>query len=334
MENFDAVALMFQKIKFFYPKSFFYFCSVIIHFSPNSMNYVMARYLDPRNDLTFKRIFGEHPDLLINFLNAIMPFEEGRHIIEIEYLPAEQVPENPGKKNSIVDVKCKEKNGRVFIIEMQMLWTDDFMKRLVFNAGKAYVRQLDKSVSYHLLQTVYTLAILNKNFDHKTDQFYHHYAILNKENSDEVTEGLEFVLVELEKFKAEKWEDRKIAALWLRFLKEVNEKTSKLPDDLADHEQIRKAAEICEAAAFTPEELEAYEAYWDIVRNEKTIREGALAQGRGEGEIIGLEKGEAIGLEKAVIRGHNKGHSIDTIAEFTDLSPDRILKILKDNGLT
>ena len=31
----------------------------------------MARYLDPRNDLTFKRIFGEHSDLLIHFLNAI-----------------------------------------------------------------------------------------------------------------------------------------------------------------------------------------------------------------------------------------------------------------------
>ncbi|MDR3188055.1 MAG: Rpn family recombination-promoting nuclease/putative transposase, partial [Prevotellaceae bacterium] len=33
----------------------------------------MARYLDPKNDLTFKRIFGEHPDLLISFLNALMP---------------------------------------------------------------------------------------------------------------------------------------------------------------------------------------------------------------------------------------------------------------------
>jgi hypothetical protein len=34
----------------------------------------MARYLDPRNDLTFKRVFGEHPELLISFLNAVMPF--------------------------------------------------------------------------------------------------------------------------------------------------------------------------------------------------------------------------------------------------------------------
>ena len=51
----------------------------------------MARYLDPKNDLTFKRIFGEHPDLLISFLNALLPFEPGRHIIEVEYLLTELV---------------------------------------------------------------------------------------------------------------------------------------------------------------------------------------------------------------------------------------------------
>jgi len=248
----------------------------------------MARYLDPKNDLTFKRIFGEHPDLLLDFLNAIMPFSPESMIMEIEYLSAEQVPDNPGKKNSIVDVKCKDKGGRTFIIEMQMLWTDDFMQRLVFNAGKAYIRQLDKKESYHLLQPVYTLAILNENYDALTDEFYHHYGIVNKHNTEEVIEGLEFVLVELIKFKPEKWTDRKLATLWLRFLKEVNESMTKLPEELADNEQINKAAELCEEAGFTPAQMEAYEAYWDIIRTEKTIREGALAQG----EQIGLAKGE------------------------------------------
>jgi len=34
-----------------------------------------------------------------------------------------------------------------------------------------------------------------------------------------------------------------------------------------------------------------------------------------------------------VIRGHKKGHSIDTIAEFTGLATEQIIKILKENGL-
>jgi len=222
----------------------------------------MARYLDPKNDLTFKRVFGEHPDLLIGFLNALMPFSADQLIEEVEYLPAEQVPDIFGKKNSIVDVKCKDKSGRVFIVEMQMLWTDDFMNRIVFNASKAFVRQLDKNKGYHLLQPVYTLAILNENYDRKSEKFYHHYGIINRENTDEVIDGLEFVLIELLKFKSEKWSERKIAALWLKFLRDVGEGMNDLPAELAENDQIRKAAELCEEGAFTPAELAVYDAYW------------------------------------------------------------------------
>ncbi|MDR2087658.1 MAG: Rpn family recombination-promoting nuclease/putative transposase, partial [Dysgonamonadaceae bacterium] len=105
----------------------------------------MSRYLDPKNDLPFKRIFGEHPDLLMSFLNALMPLEENQQIESLEYLPTEQVPENPLKKNSIVDVRCKDNFGRQFIVEMQMFWNTSFSKRMVFNASKAYVQQLDKA---------------------------------------------------------------------------------------------------------------------------------------------------------------------------------------------
>ena len=278
----------------------------------------MARYLDPKNDLTFKRIFGEHPDLLIGFLNALMPLAPDRLIEEIEYLPTEQVPDIIGKKNSIVDVKCKDKSGKVFIVEMQMLWTDDFMNRIVFNASKAYVRQLDKSMSYHLLQPVYTLAILNENYDHKTEQFYHHYGIVNRENTEEVIDGLEFVLVELKKFKLEKWSDRKIAALWLKFLKEVGEGMTKLPDELAENEQIFKAAELCEMGAFTPEELARYEAFWDMVRTEKTIREGSLAKGIVEGE-----QKKALIIAKNLLK---KGMSVEDVSEITGLSTQEIIE--------
>jgi predicted transposase/invertase (TIGR01784 family) len=254
----------------------------------------MAHYLDPKNDLTFKRIFAEHPHLLISFLNAIMPLDPKHHIQEIAYLSPEQVPDIPGKKNSIVDVKCTDKSGNIFIIEMQMFWTEDFMNRILFNASKAYVRQLDKSAGYHQLQPVYTLAILNENFNRDpkdSDNFYHHFQIINREHPKEVIKGLEFVLVELQKFKPETWLDRRMAVLWLRFLKEVDESMTELPQEMAENEQIRQAAELCEAGAFTPEEIDAYERYWDYIRVEKTLTEGSLAKGRDEGEAIGLQKG-------------------------------------------
>ena len=76
------------------------------------------RYLDPKADLTFKHVFGEHPDLVISLLNALLPLNPRHEIREIEYLPAELVPENPLRKNSIVDVRCRDAEGRQFIVEM------------------------------------------------------------------------------------------------------------------------------------------------------------------------------------------------------------------------
>ncbi|MFI0348377.1 MAG: PD-(D/E)XK nuclease family transposase, partial [Chthoniobacterales bacterium] len=66
----------------------------------------MPRYLDPKNDLIFKKIFGEHPNLLKSFLNAILPLPEDCFIESLDYLKSENVPALPFLKSSIVDVRC------------------------------------------------------------------------------------------------------------------------------------------------------------------------------------------------------------------------------------
>jgi predicted transposase/invertase (TIGR01784 family) len=305
----------------------------------------MPRYLDPKNDLTFKRIFGEHPDLLISFLNALMPLAPDRKIVSVTYLPAEQVPENPLKKNSIVDVKCQDNFGRKFIVEMQMYWVDSFTNRMLLNASKAYVRGLEKSEPYELLQPVYGLGIINEIFDTKTPEFYHHYQIINRENSDEVIKGLEFVLVELPKFKAEKWADRKMAVLWLRFLQEVKESNPSIAEELLANDDICKAVELCEEGAFTEGEMEVYEQYWDTIRIEKSLKLAGLKDGivigKAEGLTEGLKKGKAEGLTEGLEKGkagvvvasHAAGLPVATIATITGFTPDKVIAILKQEGV-
>ncbi|MDR2086847.1 MAG: Rpn family recombination-promoting nuclease/putative transposase, partial [Dysgonamonadaceae bacterium] len=266
----------------------------------------------------------------------------------LEYLPAEQVPENPAKKNSIVDVRCKDNFGRHFIVEMQMLWNNSFSKRMVFNASKAYVRQLDKNEHYYLLQPVYGLAILNDTFDARTPEFYHHYRIVNYRNTEEVIEGLEFVLVELPKFRPDKWADRRMAVLWLRFLKEVEERRNDVSEDLKANADISRALEMCEVGAFTEAELAAYDKYWDIIRTENAllaeskavgIAEGE-AKGRAEGRAEGLAEGEAKGREEGkveslitVVRNcKSKGFPLEQIRAITGLSEERIMEIFRSSG--
>ena len=120
------------------------------------------RYLDPKADLTFKKVFGEHPDLVISFLNALLPFETAEEEITwVEYLNPELVPMNPLRKDSIVDVRCRDRAGRQFIVEMQMMWTSAYKQRVLFNASKAYVSQLDKGGDYDALHPVYSLNLVN-----------------------------------------------------------------------------------------------------------------------------------------------------------------------------
>ena len=297
----------------------------------------MARYLNPTADLTFKRIFAEHPHLLIDFLNSVMPFEAGRYITDLEYLPAELAPDTPLKKFSIVDVRCIDNFKRQFIIEMQTSWYDAFMNRIVFNAGKAYVKQLNKSQDYHLLQPVYTLSLLTKNFDHETDKFYHHYQIVNRENTNEIIPCLEFVLVELtEKFRPETISDMKMRVLWLRFLNEVDEDMYKLPPEMQENEFIREAAELCELGAYTPEELAGYEKFWDEVRSYNSAMSGAERKGRAEERAEERAKGEIkLQEEKNQIALNllKNGVSIEIVSNSTGLSIEQIEKLKKDNNL-
>jgi len=53
-----------------------------------------TRYLNPANDVAFKKLFGteNHKPLLISFLNAVLNLEDDHAIKEIEFLPQEQVP--------------------------------------------------------------------------------------------------------------------------------------------------------------------------------------------------------------------------------------------------
>ena len=249
------------------------------------------RYLDPKNELTFKKVFGEHPHLLKSFLNAVMPIPEGKKIVSLEYLPAELVPEIPMFANSIVDVRCIDEKGQQFIVEMQMLWTDSFKSRVLFNASKAYIKQVGRGFQYKGLQPVYSLNIINENFDNNPDAYIHHYQIIHTQDSEKVMEGLEFVFIELPKFKEKKIEEKKLQVLWLRFLSEINDLQEGISPDFLDVPEIKEATELILESGLTKGELETYDRYWDIISTEKTFLIDAFDKGIENGIEIGIMQG-------------------------------------------
>lgn len=281
------------------------------------------RYLNPKADLTFKRVFGEHPDLVMSFLNALLPLQREEYITDIEYLPSEMVPDNPLRKNSIVDVRCKDNKGRHFIVEMQMIWSPEFKQRVLFNASKVYVRQMGSGEKYDLLQPVYSLNLVNDVFEPDLEEYYHYYRMVHVEHSERVINGLQLVFVELPKFTPHTYSEKKMEVLWLRYLTEIDEKTTKVPEELLENPEIKKAVTVLEESAFTPEQLLGYEKFWDIISVEKTLISSA--------ERKGLEKGKAEGriAEKYEIARNMKSANIpiESIMQFTNLSKEEIEKL-------
>lgn len=285
------------------------------------------RYLNPKADLTFKRVFGEHPDLVKSFLNALLPLEPEENITDIEYLPSEMVPENPLRKNSIVDVRCKDNKGRYFIVEMQMIWSPEFKQRVLFNASKAYVRQMDSGEKYDLLQPVYSLNLVNDIFEPELEEYYHYYRLVHMQYSEWVINGLQLVFVELPKFTPHTYSEKKMQILWLRYLTEIDEKTREVPEELLENPEIKKAVTVLEESAFTPEQLLGYEKFWDIISVEKTLVSSAERKGKEEGKKEGIEEGKK--EEKLLIASNAKkqGLSPDMISSLTGLSIEEIEKL-------
>ena len=250
-----------------------------------------GKYLDPKADLTFKLVFGEHPDLVMSLLNALLPLDDDGQITSVEYWPSELVPENPGKKDSVVDVRCTDQQGRQFIVEMQLYWNEFFQQRVLLNASKAIVRQLDKGMNYKLIQPVYCLNLVNDiGFESAPDEFYHDYAIVNVEHSDRIIEGLRFVYVELPKFKPKTIAEKKMAVLWLRFLTEINLSTETAPAELLENELTCKALSIVERSAMSVAQLNTYEKYWINLTDEEGIALARYNRGVKDGMAQGEQK--------------------------------------------
>ena len=283
-----------------------------------------GKYLNPKADLTFKLVFGQHKDLVMSFLNALLPLAENSPIESVEYDTNEMVPETEGRKNSVVDVRCTDSRGRRFLVEMQMNWNEEFKKRVIMNASKAIMKQVGTAELFTKIQPVYSLNLLNEGkFQPDTEDFYHDYAILNVDHPERSLDYLRFVFVELPKFKPRNVQEKKMAVLWLRFLTEINEETKEVPAELMENEQIRKALSIVEKSAMTEAQLYAYERFWDQVNREYVLADANFKDGLAKGMAEGRAE-ERLSNARSL---KTNGVPLDIIAKSLNLTDKEIAEL-------
>jgi predicted transposase/invertase (TIGR01784 family) len=296
----------------------------------------MAHYLDPKNDLTFKRIFGEHKNLCMSLLNSMLPLDKEQQIVNLEYQSNELIPEIPLLKDSIVDVCCTDNSGRQFMVEMQMIWTPSFKHRVLLNASKAYVKQLDVGIDYRLAQPVYALNFVNDNFDPDPSVYYHDYRVVNVENSEKQIEELDLVFIELPKFQPSNRAEKKLYDLWLTFLTGIKKGDEKVPQELLEENVTREAVKYLEINSYSKAELNTYDKYLDIILTTRTYQADSEAKGKAEGllegKAEGLVEGEAKGREEKlieiVINSSRLGLSLEQTQAIAGVNKEKVEEIL------
>jgi predicted transposase/invertase (TIGR01784 family) len=304
---------------------------------------MLSKFLDPKNDVAFRKIFGteKNKDILIHFLNDVIEFGGKAHIKDVTFLKTIQDPEIKANKTSIVDILCTDQKGNRYIVEMQVAKEKGFEKRAQYYASKAYSSQLHIKGKYHTLKAVIFLAIADYIMFPKKKEFKSDHVILDKKSHENDLKDFSFTFLELPKFKKGIDELSNITEMWVYFFKHAEETSQEDFHKLLEQEQIiGRAYEELDRYSWSEEDLakydqaEKYEGAY-LASLECKYDEGKL-EGRQEGEKIGIEKGEKIGIEKGektallkVAKNMLKqGIKVPDIQTATGLSKQQILSLL------
>ncbi|MDX5496046.1 Rpn family recombination-promoting nuclease/putative transposase [Wolbachia endosymbiont (group A) of Sphaerophoria taeniata] len=294
----------------------------------------LSKFLDPRNDLCFKKIFGteKNKNILIHFLNDILGFAEASAIQEVEFLSTIMDPEIASDKQSIVDVLCKDSIGNRFVIEMQLARDKGFEKRAQLYAAKAYSRQLDKSGNYIDLKKVFFIAISNCNLLPEEVGYISTHNIRDIKTNGHYLKDFQFVFIELPKFTKSKVEQlESIVDRWLFFFKYAEETTDEDLKKIAEKAPIIKLAyDELDKFRWNEKDLVAYEERIMDLRKEEAILEYRLDLAEEKGIEKGIEKGK-IEVAKAMLANNV---DVNTIVKCTGLSISEIEELSVNGYIT
>jgi len=299
-----------------------------------------SRYLNPLTDFGFHKLFGEEPckELLIDFLNGIIR-EEGL-ITDIQYLPPEQFGHVESDRKAVFDIFCTNERGEYFIVEMQKAKQSYFRERSIFYASLPVQHQAPKGIWNFRLKAVYMVAVLDFVLFNETtedrNRVIERVHLVREQTQTVFSKKLNFVFVELPKFRKTEAELETNTDKWLYVLKNLSE----LDDRPASIQGkvFEKLFEIAEIQRLKREEMETYRKsileYDDVRSAVDLAREEALEEGIEKGREEGIERGREEGIEKGKIiiiqRCLQKNMPIEDIVFLTGFTEEEIMSYSND----
>jgi predicted transposase/invertase (TIGR01784 family) len=305
-----------------------------------------------KTDFAFKKIFGKKK-LLISFLNALGTLSE--LIVDIEYLPLEQLGYIKTIRKAVYDVYVKTVSGKCYIIEMQISEQQHFAERMILYASHAVIAQAHKGSIITIndkgeevkrawnyeIAGVYVIAILDfVMFKEEVAEniIIEEVELMRQTAKIPFSDKLKFSIIELPKLQKtidalstlkEKW------LFVLRYMHTFRSRPKQMNEDI--FKELYYEARINK---LTNEEMNEYKQsvleYEDVISAVNWAEEKGIRKGREEGREEGIRKGREEGIRKGqeeerirlVKHFRSRGMSLKQIAESLDLTEEQVYNML------
>jgi predicted transposase/invertase (TIGR01784 family) len=283
-----------------------------------------SRYLNPLTDFGFHKLFGTESckELLIDFLNEIIK-KEGL-IIDIQYLPPEQWGYFESERKAIFDIFCRNEKGEYFIVEMQRARQKHFCDRSIFYASLPIRKQAPRGVWDFELKAVYLVAVLDfvifEDDEENKNNIIEHVNLVREQTKTLYSNKLNFIFVELPKFKKSVEELKTNVDKWLFALKNLSQlKERPVAFQGKVFETLFQLADIKQ---LTRKDMREYNKSILKYHDVRDAVDYAEERGFEKGHKEGIEKGKVFIMQKCL----QKNMSLEDIIDLTGFSKEQIIQ--------
>ena len=229
--------------------------------------------IDPKIDIAFKKVFGSEPwrDLTASLINAVLEPPPHQRLVDVELLNPYSEKMTLDDKLSILDIKARDDQGRLYNLEMQMLATAALVQRLLYYWSKIYSQQLAEGDDYTRLRPTISICFVNGDLFANRPEYHTEFRLLDAVGRLCLTDDLAIHVIELPKFTRTLEELRTPLDFWLYFFKNgAGLDADALPEAMNRPEQ-RKAMGVLKMLAQSDVERELYEGRLKAKRDPQTL---------------------------------------------------------------
>ena len=222
----------------------------------------MISGIDPRVDFAFKKVFGSESSkaLTISLINAVLNPPPESRIVGLDLLNPYSEKMALDDKVSILDIKARDPQNRIYNLEMQMVATASLTPRLLYYWSKIYSQQLTEGRNYNVLRPTISICFVNgKMFTDRKD-YLTRFRLLDDKARVCLTNHIEFHLIELPKFGKRLEQLSDPLDYWLYFFENGASLDAEALPERLDRPEQRAALGVLNMLIRSDLEREKYEA--------------------------------------------------------------------------